>query len=44
MKLKTMDIQKFLLTGWCPKMAHNVEALAKKGIWNTNVQPLHNAS
>ena len=24
MKLKTMDIQKFLFTGWCPKMAHNV--------------------
>ena len=23
MKLKTMDIQKFLFTGWCPKMAHN---------------------
>ena len=24
MKLKTMDIQKFLLTGWYPKMAYNV--------------------
>src|SRR5690625_3756558 len=24
MKLKTMDIQKFLFTGWCPKMAHNM--------------------
>ena len=24
MKLKTMDIQKFLLTGWCPKMESNV--------------------
>jgi hypothetical protein len=23
------------------KMAYNVEALAKKGTWNTNVQPLH---
>ena len=23
MKLKTMDIQKFLLTGWYPKMAYN---------------------
>jgi len=22
-------------------LTHNVEALAKKGIWNTNVQPLH---
>ena len=22
----------------------NGKALAKKGIWNTNVQPLHNAS
>ena len=22
MKLKTMDIQKFLLTGWYPKMAY----------------------
>ena len=26
MKLKTMDIQKFLLTGWYPKMAYNVSA------------------
>ena len=25
-------------------LSDNVEALAKKGIWNTNVQPLHNAS
>ena len=27
MKLKTMDIQKFLLTGWYPKMAYNVKRL-----------------
>ena len=27
MKLKTMDIQKFLLTGWYPKMSHNVLGL-----------------
>ena len=27
----------------CP-IAYNVEALAKKGFWNTNVQPMHNAS
>ena len=25
MKPKTMDIQRFLLTGWCHKMAHNTE-------------------
>ena len=25
MKLKTMDTQKFLLTGWYPKMAHNTK-------------------
>ena len=25
MKLKTMDIQKFLLTGWYPKMAYNTK-------------------
>ena len=31
MKLKTMDIQKFLLTGWCPKMAHNVLQLTFQG-------------
>lgn len=34
MKLKTMDIQKFLLTGWCPKMAPNGKALAKKPKYN----------
>ena len=28
MKLKTMDIQKFLLTGWYPKMAYNGELCA----------------
>ena len=27
MKLKTMDIQKFLLTGWYPKMAYNGKRL-----------------
>ena len=29
MKLKTMDIQKFLLTGWYPKMAYNEKVFAK---------------
>ena len=28
MKLKTMDIQKFLLTGWYPKMAYNTQIYA----------------
>ena len=32
MKLKTMDIQKFLLTGWYPKMAYNVSGIAEGGI------------
>ena len=32
MKLKTMDIQKFLLTGWHPKMAHNVWCYTKEAI------------
>lgn len=27
MKQKTMDIQKYLSIGWCPKIAHNVLAL-----------------
>ena len=31
MKLKTMDIQKFLLTGWYHKMAHNVSHIAEGG-------------
>ena len=31
MKLKTMDIQKFLLTGWYPKMAYNVQSIADGG-------------
>ena len=31
MKLKTMDIQKFLLTGWYPKMAGNVQSIADGG-------------
>ena len=30
MKLKTMDIQKFLLTGWYPKMAYNVSVLGEE--------------
>lgn len=31
MKLKTMNIQKFLFIGWCPKMAHNylIEAITE---------------
>ena len=29
MKLKTMDIQKFLLTGWYPKMAYNGSGIAE---------------
>ena len=35
MKLKTMDIQKFLLTGWYPKMAYN-------GFWLCDAVPKDN--
>ena len=35
MKLKTMDIQKFLFTGWCPKMAHNVPHIPEGGDFGT---------
>ena len=31
MKLKTMDIQKFLLTGWYPKMAYNGMGICEVG-------------
>ena len=33
MKLKTMDIQKFLLTGWYPKMAYNGKRLCDGGFY-----------
>jgi len=35
------QIEDYKYLRWC---LENVEALAKKGFWNTNVQPLHNAS
>ena len=37
MKLKTMDIQKFLLTGWYPKMAYNVKRLCDGGFYTQRI-------
>ena len=37
MKLKTMDIQKFLLTGWYPKMAYNGYRLGEVAEHKTSI-------
>lgn len=47
MKLKMMDIQKFLFTGWCPKMAYNVLHIAEGGDYEAltfNLKQMFNRS